>query len=320
MKASEADWYIGVDIGGTKTAVSIADNKCQIIDSSFLDTCGQPDFTVTAGRIFDAIDILLKKHQIKPGSFAIGISCPGPLDTVSGSIVFVATTGWKNIPIVQIFAERYKVPVFLENDCACAALAEAHKGAGQGAKVVFYITVSTGVGSGICVNGDIFSGETGNAGEFGHICVDPQGLKCQCGARGCLQMYSSGISIAERCRELAGQEKSLLSGIEHIDARDVEAAVRQNDPVAVRVWNDAMEKLGTGASIVYQLFNPGVIIFGGGVSNAWDLMEAGIYSAVKEHVYEMDYPFIVERHILRQAKLGKLTGVTGAILLAQKKL
>jgi glucokinase len=323
MKVTGAGHYIGIDIGGTKTAVSIADtenDECNIIGSSFIETYRQPDFSVTADRIFEAIDTLLKEHRIPPREFAIGISCPGPLDTADGKIIFVPTTGWKDVPIVGIFAERYKVPVFLENDCACAALAEAHKGAGQGVNVVFYITVSTGVGSGICVNGDIFTGENGNAGEFGHICVEHQGLYCQCGGRGCLEMYSSGTSIAEHCKELAKEKSSLLSGKENINAYDVEMAVRQGDPVAAQVWNDAMEKLGIGVSIVYQLFNPGVIIFGGGVSNAWDLMETRLYSTVKQHVHEIIYPVIVERHILRQAKLGKYIGVTGAILLAHKKI
>lgn len=307
--------FIGIDIGGTKTVISVVDREhteCNADNSMFMETSRQPDFSVTAGRIFDAVDKLLEKRGVLPGDFAIGISCPGPLDLVNGKIAFVATTGWKDIPIVRIFAEKYKVPVFLDNDCSCAALAEARTGSGKDAKVIFYVTVSTGVGSGICVNGDIFGGESGNAGEFGHICVDPHGLSCPCGGRGCLEMYSSGTAIARRYMELTGGGKL-------ISAHDVEAAVRRNEPAAVQVWNDAMEKLGVGVSIVYQLFNPGVIAFGGGVSNAWDLMEARLYETVKKHVYEIDYPIIFGKHVLRQAMLGKYIGVTGAILLARKK-
>jgi glucokinase len=308
---------LGIDIGGTKTAVSLSDTGCTIIDSDFVKTCKTPDFTGTRDTIFQSIDGLLEKHRVPAKDFAIGISCPGPLDIENGRIAFVATTGWRDVPVVQMFREKYGAPVFLANDCACAAFAEANKGAGKGAKVVFYVTVSTGIGSGICINGEIFGGENGNAGEFGHICVDPQGPDCPCGARGCLQLYSSGSAIAERAGKRAKEKPSCLSGKNGITAYDVEMAVRGNDPLALEVWDEAMEKLGMGAGIICQLINPGAVIFGGGVSSAWDLMEERLYRSIKNYVYEVDYPGIVSRHVLRQSKLGKVIGTTGAILLAQ---
>jgi glucokinase len=309
-------YYIGVDIGGTKAAVSIADGNCTIIDTQITETSKTPDFNPTALAIFQVIDSLLEKTGITAKSLsAIGLSCPGPLDIQKGMISYVATTGWKDVPVVNLFKEKYSVPVFLENDCSSAVYAEAMKGAGRGYSSVLYITVSTGIGSGICINGEVYSGEHGNAGELGHICVDVKGEKCPCGGIGCLQLYSSGSAIAEKGAIEAQKEKSVLSGKKKITAYDVELAVRNHDGVAKRVWEDAMDKLGLGASIAFQLLNPGVIVFGGGVSNAWDLMEPLLLESVRKHIYSVDFKNVV----LKQAELGKVVGTTGAILLAHKK-
>jgi len=312
--------YFGIDIGGTKTAISFSEDGSKIVETNFIETYRSSDFLITGYKIFQSIDILLEKYKVPQNDFIIGIACPGPLDLKAGKIVYVATTGWNDVPIVKIFTEKYGVPVFLEKDCACSALAEAILGAGADSNVVFYVTISTGIGAGICINGEIFGGETGKAGEFGHICVEPGGEPCSCGARGCLQNFSSGTSIALLAERAAAKEKkSILSAKAKISAHDVADAVRLNDPIAVKVWNNAMEKLGIGIGIVYQLFNPGVIVFGGGVSNDWDLIEERIYRAIKNYIYRIDYSDIVSKKILRKAKLGKLVGTTGAILMAKKK-
>ena len=321
-------YFIGIDIGGTKTAISLSEDNCEIIETNFIETIKSPDFSETGRKTFQSIDMLLEKHKVSGNDFIIGIACPGPLDLEEGKIAYVATTGWKDVPIVELFRDKYGVPVFLENDCACAALAEAIRGAGTGSKVVFYVTVSTGVGAGICINGEIFGGETGNAGEFGHICVEPEGEPCACGGTGCLQNFSSGTSIALMAKEAAEiaaalpgvkGKKSVLLSKNEITAHDVAKAVRQNDPVAVQVWDYAMKKLGIGIGIVYQLFTPGAIVFGGGVSNDWDLIEDRLYSVLKDYVYKINYSDLKPKKLLRKANLGKLAGTMGAILMAQKK-
>jgi glucokinase len=308
-------FYLGIDIGGTKTAISLADASCGIIDSSFIQNVKSEDFSRVQRDIFKAADSLLEKNGLSSGDLlSLGISCPGPLDLKKGLIVYVATTGWRNYPIVDEFKRKYKIPVALENDCNCAALAELTGGAGRGCKSIVYITVSTGVGCGICINGALYNGEFGNAGELGHICVEPKGKKCSCGGRGCLQLYASGMSMAAIAAERVKNEESLLSAKESISAHDIETAARMGDKVALEVWDDAMDKLGIAASIIYLLINPGVIVFGGGVSNAWDLMEGRIFSSMKRHVYK-DLHSAVR---IRQAALGNLIGTTGAILLAER--
>jgi glucokinase len=310
-----SNFYLGIDIGGTKTAISLADTSCRIIDSSFIQNVKSEDFSLVQRDIFKAVDGLLEKNGLSSGDLlSLGVSCPGPLDLKKGLIVYVATTGWRNYPIVDEFKIKYKSPVVLENDCNCAALAEMTSGAGNDCKSIVYITVSTGVGCGICINGALYNGEFGNAGELGHICVEPKGKQCSCGGRGCLQLYASGMSMAAIAAERAKNEESLLSAKENINAYDIETAVRKGDKVALEVWDDAMDKLGIAASIIYLLINPGVIVFGGGVSNAWDLMENRILSSMKRHVYQDMHPAIR----IRQAVLGKVIGTTGAILLAKQ--
>jgi glucokinase len=303
--------YIGIDIGGTKIAIAFAGSGGVIHDSLIISTPDNSDFQTTADAVFRVVDSLLEKNINNQKDFSIGISCPGPLDIDRGTIVFVATTGWKNVPIVDLVSKRYGVPVYLENDCACAALAESLQGAGKNARVVFYASISTGIGAGICVDGKIFGGEHGNAGEFGHICVDPDGESCPCGGKGCLQLYASGTAIAARARRAMRQDG--------MTAFDVETAVRRGDPAAIAVWDDAMNRIGIGLGVVYQLFNPGAIIIGGGVSNAWDLMEERLYQAMKNRVYAIDYPLIVKNKLLRKAQLGNRAGVIGAVLLAREK-
>jgi glucokinase len=309
------NYYLGIDIGGTKTAISLADNSCRIIDSSFIQNIKSEDFSPVQSDIFRAVDALLGKNGMSSEDLlSLGISCPGPLDLEKGLIIYVATTGWRNYPIAGEFKKKYDIPVFLENDCNCAAFAELSNGAGRGCNSIVYITVSTGVGCGICINGALFNGEFGSAGELGHVCVDPAGKECFCGGRGCLQLYSSGTSMAAIAAERAEVEDSLLSGKDNITAYDVETAVRKGDKVALEVWDDAMDKLGIAASIIFLLINPGVIVFGGGVSNAWDLMESKILTSLKRHVYSDLHSKIK----IRQAALGKVIGTTGAILLAKQ--
>jgi glucokinase len=129
-------------------------------------------------------------------------------------------------------------------------------------------------------------------------------------------LYASGTAIAEHVTEVIKKQPSILSGKDIISAHDVEMAVRQNDPVATNAWNKAMEKLGIAVGIVYQLFSPGVFVFGGGVSNAWDLMRDKLYMSVKNYVYASEFCKVV----LKKAEFGKDAGTLGAILLAKKRL
>ncbi len=306
-------YYIGIDIGGTKTAVSLADENCNILCTDKIKTPACPDFSEDFVAICSIVDNILSKNNAdKDKLLGIGISCPGPLNIKEGKIVFVETTGWKDINIVDMFKKKYNCTIILENDARCAAFAEAHVGSGKGFSNVVYFTVSTGVGGGICINGNILQGESGYAAELGHMSVQPDGEECGCGGRGCVQLYSSGTAIAKKANKLAPTHSdSVLHNKQNITALDVELAVRQGDKLATEIWDFAMEKLGIATSYIWQSLNPGVIIYGGGISNAFDLMEDRLLNTIKKYVYT-DTFYAVN---LRKATLGAEIGTTGAILL-----
>lgn len=181
-----------------------------------------------------------------------------------------------------------------------------------------YLTVSTGIGGGICAGGRLLEGAHGFAGELGHVTVDPDGPPCPCGGRGCVQLYASGSSIARRARELAAKAGpgGFLAGKKEVTAYDVECGVRAGDRLCAGVWDAAMCKLGIAVGILNQVLDPDLFVFGGGVSNAWDLMEGPVLASARRYCYTD-----TAHHIrLARAQLGGLVGTTGAILLARDLL
>lgn len=310
-----SDMIAGIDFGGSKTAVSLADNDANIFYSDRIPTACCLDFSENLRDTAALIDSMLKKNKLcRRDLSAIGIVCPGTLDLAEGRIVKTNTIEWRNIPVRRMFEEEFKVPVALENDAAGAAYAECLRGAGRGCKNLLYYTVSTGVGGGVVINKKIYEGTRGFAAEFGHISVNADGPLCRCGSHGCVQLYSSGTAIAAAAkRRVDSGENSSLSSLESISALDVEKAYRANDALARAVWDDAMQKLGMAAGLMFQAFDPEVIVFGGGVSNAWDIMESTILSSAKRFVYADN----ADKVRIKKAELGALIGTTGAVLLAR---
>ena len=312
-------YWAGVDIGGTKIAASIAADDAVILGTVRRATPPGADFS----PVFEAAAAMVGELLAARGATlkelsGIGISCPGPLDLAAGSIVQVATTGWREVPVRRLFEERFGVPVRLENDANAAAYAEARAGAGRGCGTVVYLTVSTGIGGGICAGGRLLEGAHGFAGELGHVTVDPDGPPCPCGGRGCVQLYASGSSIARRARELAAKAGpgGFLAGKKEVTAYDVECGVRAGDQLCADVWDAAMRKLGIAVGILNQVLDPDLFVFGGGVSNAWDLMEGPVLASARRYCYTD-----TAHHIrLARAQLGGLVGTTGAILLARDLL
>lgn len=306
--------YIGVDIGGTKVAAGLGDEKGNIFDTVRLPTPASADFSPVRDAIFAALHMLLdRNHGAGEKLAGIGLSCPGPLNIPEGKIVHVATTGWRDVPVCRMFEQEFGVPVRLENDASCAAYGEAVLGAGKGYDQVAYFTVSTGVGGGLCSNGQLYAGAHGLAADFGHIPVELDGPSCACGGRGCLQLFSSGTAIAEQAKKAsAASPGSLLSGKEDLTSADVVAAVIAGDAVAAQVWDRAMTRLGFAAAMVHQIVDPGVIVFGGGVSQAWEIMLPPLAEAFRRHFFS-DVQLEAK---LVCSQLGEKAGFTGAVLLA----
>lgn len=245
----------------------------------------------------------------------IGMAVPGPLDRVKKTINSPPNMpGWDNIPIGEIFEKEFSADAFIDNDANAAALGEAIYGAGKGASVVTYFTVSTGIGGGCVIKGHIFHGAGDNAAEFGHQKLDPFGPPCGCGRRGCLEALASGTAIARRAKELLPHNpQSLLwqiveGDIEKVSARYVAQAASLGDVLSLRVFQEAGFWLGLGIANIINLFNPKVVILGGGVINAGEL----ILKPARETAFQRAIPQLASIVEIVPAKLGELPGLYGA--------
>ena len=249
---------IAVDVGGTQIRAALCDPEGVIHRRVAGLTAGHEGREAVMGRIERAI------RRVWPANApvaAIGLVAPGPLDPWSGVVLDAPNIpGWKNYPLRAIIQERFDVPILVGNDANAAALAEQRFGAGQGEPNLIYITVSTGIGGGIIVNGELLLGAHGLAGEIGHIIVEPDGPRCGCGNYGCLETLASGPSIARQARQRIctaepGRILELAQGDPNaISAKIVNEAAQEGEPLAVDVFRQAGTYLGIGLVTLLHLF------------------------------------------------------------------
>lgn len=315
-------FVLGVDIGGTKLAagvVSLAGEQRSRVRT--LSRVAEGPASVTR-RLIDLCQEALDQSGVpQTDVLASGVGCIGPLDLERGVIKAPANLpGWTDWPLVQRLQDGLQMPVYLENDANAAALGEYYFGAGRGAKNMVYLTISTGIGGGIIIGGQLYAGETGNAGEIGHMSVAFNGRLCSCGMRGCLEAYASGTAIAARAREAvkAGEPSVLAAmagGPQGITAEAVVIALQQGDLLARDIWDETIAALAVGVANVINIFNPSRIVLGGGVTNAGDLLFVPLRQAVKRNAMP-ELARIVE---ILPAELGSQVGVLGAAVVAMDR-
>jgi glucokinase len=287
---------IGLDLGGTKLAgiICTPDGKIQM-DVQVPTEAAKGKAQVIA-NIKKAIRML--KESRKTTIRAIGIGAPGPILYDKGIVVEAPNLpGWHHVNLKKILEKEFRVPVFVDNDANCATLAEAHFGAGKNVTNFIYVTVSTGIGGGIIINKELYRGIQGCAGEFGHMKIIPEGGPlCGCGRTGCLEALASGSAMKRE------------SGI---DAIALELAARQGDLKAQAVIRQAAHYLAIGIANLVNIFNPQLVIIGGGVSNMRELLLDPIHEELKNYALALPAKNV---KIVR-AKLGTKAGVLGAAAL-----
>jgi glucokinase len=307
----------GIDIGGTKIAVALENFNGEKIAARHLPTRVEIGAYAIVETILQAITKMLEENRVKLVS--IGIGCPSPLDVEKGLVMSPSNLrGWDNFPIVRLFAERFRVSVVLDNDANAAALGEFIYGAGRGYRNVVYVTVSTGIGGGIIINGEIFHGVGAGAGELGHAIVQPDGIRCNCGSVGCLETICAGVHIARRARKrLADGEPSLMneavSNISEVSAKTVIEAVRRNDKLAIEIWDETCRFLATGVGNVITLLAPEAVVIGGGIASAGDLLFMPLRRLLPNFVSMIP----ADKINVLPAELGSESGVCGALALAK---
>jgi len=267
---------IGVDVGGTKVAAALVEPGGAILFQMRRPMVADGGAESGLAAVASAIEAVSAKASGAPMKLihGIGICAPGPLDPTTGVVRNPPNLPcWRDFPLAGEVARRYRVQVKVDNDANAAGLAEALWGAGQGYNNVFYFTIGTGIGTAILLNGHIFHGRTGAAGEGGHVSIDYKGPLCACGKRGCIEAFASGPAIAKRTRAKieAGRSSSLLDlaggRIELISGEMIGQAYAAGDPLAGEILHETVELLSFWLGNIIDLLEPDVMIMGGGVSS-----------------------------------------------------
>jgi glucokinase len=299
-----ARFVLGLDIGGTKLAAGVVRKDGSV--QSFLVAPTPVGPEAGLARLWE----LGRQAIVDAGEeiAAIGIACGGPLDPWTGIVLAPPhLPGWRDVPAVAMAEDVYGRPAALDNDATAAAAGEHRFGAGAGTRNMVYLTISTGVGGGVVVDGNVYRGGAGNGGELGHVTIDWHGRRCRgCGRLGCLEAYVSGTSIAERAREtMEGQPT----------AADVAAAARAGDPAARAVWDETVEALACGLTSIVNLFEPELVVLGGGVTRAGEQL----LDPVRERVRRDAMGPAAEASDVKLAALGDQVGVVGAAAIALER-
>ena len=273
-----SDLYGAIDLGGTNVRAIVADLDGEIRGDQIQSSRASEGLDAALEAIEGAMHLAGEEALVKVADLrAIGIASAGWLDAKEGIVVAAPQLpGWHNVPLCRILQERLGPPAHLENDANAAALGENVFGAGQGVQHMIYITVSTGVGGGIIIDGKLYGGARGSAGEIGHMVIDDGGPPCGCGNRGCLEALASGTAISRRGTEAeaAGESGALTAILQRdgrISAQAMSAAAAYGDSVSREIFAEAGRYLGIGLGNLINVFSPEAILIGGGVSRAGDL-------------------------------------------------
>jgi glucokinase len=288
----------GIDLGGTQVRVALARSDGRIVGTRKARTASLGGPAGVVDWTYAALERLRDGERLR----VVGIGAPGPVDPRRGMLVNPPNLpGWHNVPLVDQLTRVLCCPVHLENDANVAALAEYHRGAGRGTRTMAYVTWSTGVGGGLVIDGKLFSGAHGSAGEIGHMVLDPDGPLDACGQRGCVEVFCGGGALQ---RETG---KSL--------AEIFDAAVA-GDPEAALIVRRAATYMGHALVNLTNLFDPETIVVGGGVTRSWSQVEPVLRGVLHGS------PFIrpARRPRLKRARLGELVGEIGAVEWARANL
>jgi glucokinase len=304
---------IAVDIGGTHIRVGVfePDSIKPISHKRTRSLAREPG---VYNRLEQAIEAVWPKGTVA----AIGIASPGPLDPYTGTILATPNIPeWQNFPLTPRLSQHFGVPAYLDNDANMAGLAEWQFGAGKGHDNLVYLTISTGIGGGVISSGCLIQGFHGMGAELGHMIIDPDGPLCGCGYRGHVESFCSGPSIARYTNEQikAGQE-SALRAQPGLSAAQIADAAREGDSLAISAFARAGHYLGIAVANYLAIFDPSILIFGGGVSQVGDLLFKPFEESLRKHTF---HPHYLDNLVITKAALGDDAGLLGALALARMK-
>lgn len=313
---------IGVDLGGTNIVVGAMpeDGSRQCVVRTQATRSDQGSETVI-DRIVQLVELVIADTRAETGAarddfLGIGIGAPGPLDREKGVVIVAPNLGWQNVPLRDLISDALGLPATLDNDANCATLGEWWQGAARGGRNVIGLTIGTGIGGGLILDGRLYHGSSDVAGEIGHATIDSTGRRCKCGNYGCLEAYASGTAIAERAREALerGSEGSLLpqladGDLERITSETVYEAAARGDGLARELVQETARFLGAGIANLLNIFNPDVVVIAGGVTRAGALLFDPLRAEVRRRAFK---PAVDACRIVG-GELPGTAGVVGAV-------
>lgn len=314
--------YIGIDLGGTNIAAGLVDEKGTVIAKKSIPTLASRPVDEIIKDMADLALSITAENGLSPKDVEwVGIGSPGTVDNGRGMIVYANNIGFRETPISEIFQKTWDIPVYLGNDADCAALGEAHAGAAKGCSSAIMITLGTGLGGGIIINKKIYSGFNCAGGELGHMCIVYDGQPCTCGRKGCWEAYSSATALIRMTSEamLADTDhKSLLwtmhdARIESISGKSAFRAADAGDKIAAEVLDRYFKYLACGISNIINIFQPEVLVIGGGISKEGEKLTAPIRALVSNEIYTRGVP----QTQIKTATLGNDAGIVGAAMLGK---
>ena len=309
---------VGIDVGGTGIKVGIIDAQHQVIGEGTIHTFTDIPFEEQVQHIAQCVlDTAaaagVGQHDIE----TVGIGIPGIANS-AGEVIKCTNMGWFHVPFRSVFRRFLDVPVHIDNDANVAALAESVAGVSAGTSSSVFITIGTGIGSGIIINGKIWNGFHGIGGELGHVILDLNGVPCTCGNHGCLERYCSATALIRMGREaVSAHPESMILAMANGDPANIEArtvidCARRDDPVAVRVYGEYIDYLAQAIASVVNLLDPEVVVIGGGVSRAGDFLLDPLHREYPKYVIFNDQPMPE----IKLAVLGARAGMIGASMLS----
>lgn len=318
MSEDILDYALGIDIGGTNLVVGAVsvDGSRVIGEHSQPTDAGRGPDAVVSDLVTMARATIARVAALDPDGevVGVGIGSPGPLDTARGVVLETPNLGWKEMPLRDRLGAALDLPAVLDNDANCAVLGECWVGAGRGARFAIGMTIGTGIGGGLVLDGRLYHGAGDSAGEIGHMTIDVDGRRCNCGNYGCLEAYASGPAIAMRAVEQlrAGLESRLTTMSDDdfaaITAQTVFEAARAGDDVALDVVRDTAHYLGVGLANLLNIFNPELVVIMGGVTQAGD----ALFEPLQREVARRAFRSAVDSCRIVPGTLTGLAGVYGA--------
>lgn len=284
---------VAIDLGGSKIALGIVSREYRVLARADHPTLAEEGVESVIGRMISAVKQLVASCGMTMSRLCgISVAAAGAIDSQRGIVTLSPNLpGWRDIPLGSIIEERLGIRTWLLNDANAAALGEHHLGVGRGVDNLIYLAIGTGIGGAIIIDGKLYTGASGSAGEIGHMTIEVNGPGCECGNSGCLEQLAAGKAIAREAKErLSSGERSSLTEtvagkIENITAKEVAVAAREGDSLAGDVIYGAATYLGVGMVNLVNIFNPEMIVVGGGIASMGDLLLGPARQMVKERAF-----------------------------------